>query len=144
MDAIDTNILVYAHRGESPFFAAASRILIDLAGKSERWAIPWPCLHEFYAVVTNAKIFAQPTPVAMALDQIAALLESPSLVLLTETDRHWAVLRDIMATTPVRGIKIHDAKIAAICLQHNVRELWTADRDFSRFPQLKTRNPLID
>jgi predicted nucleic acid-binding protein len=79
-----------------------------------------------------------------ALDQIEALLESPSLILLTETDRHRTVLRDIAMAAPVRGIKIHDAKIAAICLQHNVRELWTADRDFSRFLQLKTHNPLVE
>lgn len=142
MIAIDTNILVYAHRGDSQFFAAASDILIDLANRSDRWAIPWPCLHEFYSVVTKPKSFAPPTPAATALDQINALLQSPSLVLLTETERHWSVLRDIVTTAPVRGIKIHDAKIAAICLQHGVRELWSADRDFSRFPQLKTRNPL--
>jgi toxin-antitoxin system PIN domain toxin len=119
--------------------------LIDaLASGPEQWAIPWPCLHEFYAVVTHPRAYAPPSTSSEALDQIAALLESPSLVLLSETDRHWQVLRDLVVTTPVRGIRIHDAKIAAICLQHHVRELWTADRDFSRFPQLKTRNPLAD
>lgn len=143
MIAIDTNILVYAHREDSQFFASASDILTDLASRPDRWAIPWPCLHEFYSVVTHSKSYAEPTPVALALDQINALLELPSLVLLTETDRHWTVLRDIVATTKIRGIKIHDAKIAAICLQHGVRELWSADRDFSRFPQLKTVNPLV-
>lgn len=143
MIAIDTNILVYAHRGESQFFASASKILVNLASKSERWAIPWPCLHEFYSVVTTSKSFAEPTPVTIALDQIDTLLQSPSLVLLTETDRHWSVLRDMVMAARIHGIKIHDAKIAAICLQHGVRELWSADRDFSRFPELKTVNPLL-
>ena len=87
-------------------------------------------------------MFGDPTPPAIALDQLGELLQSPSLVLLTETERHWPVLHDLVSAKPIRGIKIHDAKIAAICLQHGVRELWTADRDFSRFPQLKTRNPL--
>lgn len=141
--AIDTNILVYGHRIDSPFFTAVGELLSGLARSPATWGIPWPCLHEFYSVVTNFKYFADPTPVAIALDQIDALLELPSLVLLSETDRHWTVLRDIVATTKIRGIKIHDAKIAAICLQHGVRELWSADRDFSRFPQLKTVNPLV-
>lgn len=143
MIAIDTNILVYAHRLDSPFFTAAGELLFNLARKSETWAISWPCLHEFYGVVTNSKMFADPTPPSRALDQIKALLESPSLVLLTETDRHWSVLHDIVAATQIRGIKIHDAKIAAICIQHGVRELWSADRDFSRFAGLKTVNPLM-
>lgn len=144
MIAIDTNILVYAHRIDSPFFTAAGELLSGLAREPAAWAIPWPCLHEFYAVITNPKMFANPTPVAVAIGQIANLMKSPSLVLLAETDRHWLLLREIVSAVPVRGIKIHDAKIAAICLQHGVRELWSADRDFSRFSGLKTVNPLLD
>lgn len=140
--AVDTNILVYAHRRDSAFHGNARKILEALACGPEPWAIPWPCLHEFYAVVTNAKAYEPPSTPLEALDQIGALLESPSLRVLTETDRHWTVLHGIVTTTPVSGIKIHDAKIAAMCLQHGVRELWSADRDFSRFLQLKTRNPL--
>jgi len=140
--AIDTNIIVYAHRRDSAFYRNARTSLDALASGAEPWAIPWPCLHEFYAVVTKPGAYVPPSTASEALDQIAALLESPLLVLLTETERHWQVLHDIVSTTPVRGVKIHDAKIAAICLQHDVHELWSADRDFSRFPQLRTRNPL--
>ncbi len=53
------------------------------------------------------------------------------------------ILDRLLATSKATGAMIHDAKIAAICLHHGVTELWTADRDFSRFPGLKTRNPLI-
>ena len=141
--AIDTNIIVYAHRRDCAFHNSARKALDVLASASERWAIPWPCIHEFYAVVTNAKAYVPPSTPSEALDQIEALFESPSLVLLSETDRHWTVLSDIVKKTQVRAIKVHDAKIAAICLQHGVRELWSADRDFSRFTGLKTINPLI-
>jgi predicted nucleic acid-binding protein len=41
------------------------------------------------------------------------------------------------------GGRVHDARIAAICLEHKVRELWSADRDFGRFSELKVINPLI-
>jgi predicted nucleic acid-binding protein len=54
--AVDTNILVYAHRAESPHFARASAWLKRLAEGRSVWAIPWPCLHEFLSVVTNPRI----------------------------------------------------------------------------------------
>jgi predicted nucleic acid-binding protein len=68
---------------------------------------------------------------------------SPSLVLLGETDAHWQTLRALIAESQVTGGRIHDARIAAICVEHQVRELWSADRDFNRFPALKVRNPLF-
>jgi hypothetical protein len=78
-----------------------------------------------------------------ALDQIEAWLESPALSLLTESDGHWPELRHLLLAGSIIGPMVHDARIAAICLQHGVRELWTADLDFSRFPQLRTVNPLV-
>jgi predicted nucleic acid-binding protein len=56
------------------------------------------------------------------------------------------VLRDCLAPEDLSfaGAQVHDARIAALCLHHGVTELWTADRDFGRFPELRTRNPLID
>ena len=88
MIAVDTNVLVYAHREDSPFHAAAARHMTALAEGRLPWAIPWPCLHEFLAVVTHPRIYNPPTPVALALGQVDAWLESPTLVLLAESDQH--------------------------------------------------------
>ena len=77
------------------------------------------------------------------MDQVEAWFESPSLLLLSETEGHWPVLRDSMLRGRIIGPKTHDARIAALCVTHGVRELWSADRDFSRFPDLRTRNPLL-
>jgi uncharacterized protein len=93
--------------------------------------------------VTHPRIHRTPTPLLVALDQVDAWLESPALTLLVESDGHWPEMRRLLAAGSISGPRVHDARIAAICLQHGVRELWTADRDFSRFPQLKTVNPLI-
>ena len=71
-----------------------------------------------------------------------AWIESPSVVLLAEGAGYWAVLRTLLANGLAVGPRVHDARIAALCLTHGVRELWTADRDFGRFPALRTRNPL--
>jgi toxin-antitoxin system PIN domain toxin len=141
--AVDTNILVYAHREDSPFHIASTRQLAGLAEASAPWAIPWPCLHEFLAIVTHARIYAPPTPLPLALDQIDAWLESPTLVLLSESEQHWSELRELVTTGQVTGPRIHDARIAALCRQHGVRELWSADRDFSRFADLTVVNPLM-
>jgi hypothetical protein len=141
--AVDTNLLVYAHREESEWHEPASACLARLAEGRDSWAIPWPCLHEFLAIVTHPRIYAPPTPLAAALDQAQAWLESPSLVLLAESSAHWSELQSLLRTGRVAGPKVHDARIAALCLQHGVSELLTADRDFGRFSALKTSNPLV-
>jgi toxin-antitoxin system PIN domain toxin len=140
--AVDTNLLVYAHRRDSDWHAAAARCLREMASGRGAWAIPWPCLHEFVAVVTHPRIFAPPSTLEAALAQIAAWRESPTLVLLGEGSGYFSVLSSLHTKGRVAGPRVHDARIAALCLEHGVSELLSADRDFSRFPSLKTRNPL--
>ncbi len=142
MIALDTNLLVYAHRQDSPFHAVAADCVRSLAEGRSAWALPWPCVHEFYAIVTHPRIYKPATPAAKALDQVEAWFESPSLVLLAETELHWSTLRDLLQHAKVTGPRVHDARIAALCLQHGVRELWSADRDFARFKSLRVVNPL--
>ncbi len=144
MIAVDTNILVYAHREDSPFHEAAFRHVAELADGLASWAIPWPCLHEFLAVATHPRIYTPPTPLTRALDQVEAWLRSPTLVLLAESVAHWPTLRAVLANGRISGAQVHDARVAALCRQHGVRELWSADRDFSRFSGLVVVNPLVD
>jgi hypothetical protein len=143
MIAVDSNLLVYAHREDSTWHAAAYACLAGLAEGRTPWAAPWPCLHEFLAVVTHPRIFAPPTPLEKAIDQVEAWLESPSLILLAESEDYWLRLRALLKAGRISGPKVHDARVAALCLQNGVSELWTIDRDFSRFPGLKVRNPLV-
>jgi hypothetical protein len=143
MIAVDTNLLVYAHREDSPWHEQAWTCLTELAEGRALWAIPWPCIHEFLAIVTHSRIYKPPSPLSTALDQVEAWLESPSLVLLTETESYWTTMRRIVEASMVCGPQIHDARVAVLCQVNGVRELWTADRDFTRFPELMVRNPLI-
>lgn len=143
MIALDTNLLVYAHRRDLPLHDAARARLAELAEGAAAWAIPWPCLSEFLAVVTNPRIFVKPTPLPAALDQIEAWLASPSAVLLSEGDGFWATFRRTLEGGRVAGGQVHDGRVAALCVAHGVRELWTADRDFGRFAGLRVRNPLV-
>jgi toxin-antitoxin system PIN domain toxin len=143
MIALDANLLVYAHRVGNPFHTAAAKLVRELAESKAAWAIPWPCLHEFYGVVTHPRVYSPPSTPDEAINQIEIWRESPSLHLLSETPEYWPYLRQLIAKAKVQGPMVHDARIAALCLAHGVHELWSADRDFSRFPALHVRNPLV-
>lgn len=139
MRAFDTNVLVYAFLSDSPHHRAASSVLREAAEGAAPWAIPWPCIHEFLAVVTNARVFGERDLSAAARAQVAAWSGSPSLRLVAETSAHGVTLDRLLASSGVRGARVHDARIAAICLDHRVDELVTNDRDFAAFPELRIR-----
>ena len=143
MIALDTNMLVHAHRRESTFHDKARQLVTALAASGSAWAIPWPCVHEFHGVVTNVRAFKPASTIAEASAQLSGWMASPSLVLLHEGVDHWAALQQLRVSARVVGGQIHDARIAAVCIEHGVRELWSADRDLNRFPSLSVRNPLI-
>jgi predicted nucleic acid-binding protein len=119
MIALDTNILVHARRAEAPHHAAASRLLRQLAEGPKPWALAWPCVYEFLRVVTQ-------------------------LVMLGEGPAHAGLLERTVHEGRATGNLVYDAHIAALALEHGVRELWTTDRDFARFPGLRVRNPFLD
>lgn len=142
MIATDTNVLVYAHRTDSEWHEQARFQIESLAEGRVNWGLPWPCLHEFLAIVTHPRIYDPPSTIEQATLQVDAWLESPVVELLNESDLHWQTLRELLRSGRVKGPMVHDARIAALCTARGVTELWTADRDFSRFPTLRTRNPL--
>jgi toxin-antitoxin system PIN domain toxin len=141
MVAIDTNILVYAHRREVKEHDQALAVVKRWAEGNERWAIPWPCLYEFYSISTNPRIWKDraSTP-EQAWRQIEAWLASPSIVLLSEPEGFARVLEPLLRAR-VRGAVVHDARVVALCLAHGIERLVTRDRDFSLFPELSLENP---
>lgn len=140
--AVDTNVLVYAHRRESRLHEPALGVLRELAEGDRAWAIPWPCCYEFLSVVTNHRIWREAaTPPQLAWEQLEAWTASPGNRLLGETDDFVEILGVLVQRPRVRGAIVHDARIAAICLAHGVELLLTRDRDFSLFPELEWRDP---
>lgn len=144
MIALDTNLLVYAHRSDSPLHHNAAGAVRALAEGPTAWALPWPCLHEFLAIVTHPRIYDPPSTAAAAIEQVEAWLAAPGVLLLAEGDGYWPRLRTTVEQAAIVGPRVHDARVAALCLSHGVDELWSLDRDFSRFPRLHTRNPLAE
>ena len=143
MIAIDTNVLIAAHREDNPAHSRADARLAELAESGRPWALPWHCLHEFVAMTTHPRIFKPPTPPADALVQVEKWLRAPAVTVLAEMEGYWELFGAVVRESGIAGPKVHDARIATLCRQHGVRVLWTADRDFSRFPWLKTQNPLV-
>ena len=144
MIAVDANILVYSHREDSAFHKPALATIISLAESDALWAIPWPAIHEFLAIVTHPRIYTPSTPMEDALLQVESWIACPSLSLIGESGQiYFQYLAQLLKASRATGARVHDARIAAICLSHGVDELLSADRDFSRFPGLKIRNPLV-
>lgn len=142
MLAVDTNLLVYAHRRESRHHEQAASLLRGLANGSNAWAIPWPCCYEFLSVVTNPGIWKDraSTP-EQSWVQLTAWSASPSMRLIGETKDFLEILNRFVQRPRVIGGVVHDARIAAICVAHGAT-LLTRDRDFSLFPELDSRDPL--
>ena len=92
-------------------------------------------------IVTHPKIYKAPTPLERALQALEELNACPTLEFIGEPDGYIDSLAEIALAARVQGGGIQDARIAAICRFHGVRELWSADRDFSRFAAVKVRNP---
>ena len=143
MIAVDTNILVYAHRRDSEWHAKASAALARLAEGSVPWGVAWPCFHEFLAIVTHPRIYKPPTPLSKAIEQVEIWMGSPTLLILGELKGHWKELKELLSSGRITGGAVHDARIAAICREHGVQELWSADRDFNRLAAVAIRNPLV-
>lgn len=126
----DTDIVVCAHRRDAEFHGAAADRIKALAEGRAAWAVPWPCLHEFFAICTHPQSYRPPSTPAQAIAQIDAWLASPSLNVLGEPAGYWD--------------RVHDARITALSVAHGVRKLWSADCDFGRFGSaVSVRNPLL-
>jgi toxin-antitoxin system PIN domain toxin len=138
--AIDTNILIYAFDVDATRHAAAKVLLAQLARGSRPWALPWPCVPEFLKTVTEPRS-VRPAVVTAAFTFLELVSGSPSVRRLLPTDDTGRVLREVLEESGVRGRDVHDAHIFALCLEHGVRELLTADKGFRRFRGIKVTNP---
>ena len=104
MIAVDANILVYAHREDSPFHVEALAAMRSLADGARPWAIPWPCIHEFLAIVTHPAIYRPPSPAESAMEAARTWVESPMCRCVGEGPGYFDRLRDILLALHVKKL----------------------------------------
>lgn len=139
MIAVDTNILVYAHRQEASQHDRALGALTALAEGAEPWGLPVFVLGEFLRVVTHRRIFDPPSTAADALAAVAALLASPTVRVLQPGERFWPLLQEAAREAGASGNLVLDAEIVAVSREHGVTAVLSEDRDFRRFPSVRLR-----
>jgi toxin-antitoxin system PIN domain toxin len=135
--ALDTNILVYAHRAEMAQHAAARAARAALAEGDEPFGVPVTVATEFLRVVTHPRVFRPPTDMPTARAALDAVLDSPSARLLAPGPRHRALLAEAIEEGDATGNLVLDAAIVATCREHAVRTILTNDLDFRRFPSIE-------
>jgi toxin-antitoxin system PIN domain toxin len=138
--AVDTNILVYAHREELPQHTAARARVTALAEGDAPWGIPVFCLGEFIRVVTHPRLFDPPHTVDEACAALDRVLESPSVRILNPGERFWTMLAGAVREGAAIGNLAFDAQVAALCRESGVSAFLTEDRDFDRFPWLRSEH----
>ncbi len=137
MIAVDSNILVAAHRGEHPLHPRALKRLVEIAEGEAPWGLPVFCIGEFLRVVTHPRFFTPPSALGVSLSFIDRLLASPTARLLAPGERFWHLLRRNVEQAEAAGNLVFDALIAALCQEHGALDLLTADRDFARFSTVR-------
>lgn len=141
MRCVDVNVLVYAHRADLPEHSGYRRLLERLANDDEPLGLPDRVLSGFVRVVTDRRIFAEPTGSDEAWQAVDALLSAPAAMRLRAGERHWGLFRGLAADIDARGNDVADAYLAAYALETNAAWL-SADRGFARFRRLRWRHPL--
>lgn len=136
MIAVDTNILVHAHREESPKHLAAHARVVALAESRARWGIPVFCIGEFVRVITHPGLFHPPYSASEACEALTRLLASPSLTVLCPGSAYPELLVEAVREANAIGNVAFDAQIVALCRENGVSRLLTEDRDFDRFQGL--------
>jgi uncharacterized protein len=141
MKLLDVNVLIYAHREESPEHAAYADLVRKMAEGPSAFGLSEAVLSGFVRIVTNPRVFQQPTPPEVALEFCERLRRRPQAVVLRPGERNWRIFRDLCRALPARGKLVADAWHAALAIEHGCEWIST-DGDFARFPFLNWSHPL--
>lgn len=142
--ALDVNVLLYASDSSSSVHGEALAFLRSIVRGDEVCYLPWPTVMGYLRIATHPRVFATPLSPTEAQGNVDRLLAVPHVRCIAEIDGFWAVYRSLVRDVPARGNLVPDAHVAAILKQHDIRTLYTRDRDFARFAFLRVVNPFAD
>ena len=141
MRCVDTNVLVYAYRSDLPEHGDYRQLLELWANDDEPLGVPDLVLSGFVRIMTNRRVFREPTDPNEVWAAVQALREAPAVVTLRPGERHWELFRQLATDIDARGNDVPDAYLAAYAVENNATFL-SADRGFARFRRLTWRHPL--
>ena len=143
MFVIDTNILVYAANRDMEFHVRCRQTVEKCRTATSPWYVSWPICYEFLRVCTHPNILPNPWSVGAAWRFLETLLASPAAGILLPTNQHTASLTEVISDVPhLRGNILHDAHTAVLMREHGIKEIYTRDTDFHRFPFIKVIDPV--
>ena len=142
MIAVDTNILIYAHREGCPEHGDAKRAIEKAAVSREGWGIPAPCLLEFWSVVTHPSSAGGGSKPGAARRFVDALVETAGAVIFASPAALGPRCLQIAEQLDIRGPRIFDVQVGLSALEGGAHEIWTHDAGFVAFPGLTVRDPL--
>lgn len=141
MIALDTNLLVYAHRSQVAEHRAARRAIEAAAGQGEGWGMASASLPEFWAIVTHPAASGRRSTPDQASGFVRALVAAGAEIWLPGPgfgDR----LLQLAADMQVTGPRVFDLQIALMAFESGATQLWTHDKAFVKIPGLVVRDPL--
>jgi len=139
---IDANILLYAVISDYPQHEQAKQWLESQFNSPKRVAIPWQNLLAFIRISTNMKLFSKPLSVSNAWEYIESWIQLPNVWIPQPQKRHAEILKDLLIKTNASGNLVSDAHLAALAIEHGL-VVFSSDRYFARFDQLKWENPIL-
>ena len=137
----DVNAYIYAHRPESPRADEHRAWLEQALTGPEPFGVSELVLSAFLRIVTNHRVYREPSPPRAALSFCAAVLEAPAALPIRPGERHWPIFSGLCRDLGARGNVVPDAYLAALAIEHGATWV-TTDRGFARFPGLRWRTPL--
>lgn len=140
---LDVNLLLAASDTSSTRQPRARRALNELTTETEPLYLFWPVLLSFLRIATHQRVFDAPLTPEEARTGVKALLEQPVVRVVGEDDRFWPRFEEVCSQFPVRGVDVPDAHLVALMRLHEVRTIWTNDRDFRRYDGIRVHDPFV-
>jgi hypothetical protein len=138
---LDANIVLYAYDRTSERHQAAASWLETAFTGTESVGVSWSVVLAFLRVTTSRRMLREPLSMPEAISAVSQWLERPNVQIVEPGERHWRILRSLLIETQIRGADVMDAHLAALAAEHGAI-VCTHDRDFARFPGLRTLDPL--
>jgi uncharacterized protein len=139
---VDANLLLYAYNASAPEHPPSRDWLEETFSGAEPVGLCWATILAFLRIGTNPRAFPHPLSMPEAITIVGAWLDVPAVRIVEPTDRHWTILSTLLPEAQAKGPLVSDAHLAVLAMEHGAT-LYSTDGDFSRFPRLRWRNPLV-